>query len=241
MTYNCLIVDDEKPARDLIRSYVEQIGSLKLISECSNALEAADIISNQNIDIIFLDIQMPGLTGIDFIRTMQNQPEIILITAYENYAIEGFELDVSDYLLKPVEFQRFLKAVTKTIKSINNKGKKENQDSINVKIEKEFIFVKTNKELVKIAVNDILYVESLREYVQIITTKQKLITYQSIYKFAEVLPKNIFFRCHRSYIVNVSVIDKVIGNLIFIGKHRVPVSRGQRESFLEFINSDKLF
>lgn len=241
MKYNCLIVDDEKPARDLIKSYVEQIVSLKLIGECASALEAVDIVANQNIDIIFLDIQMPGLTGIDFIKSMKNSPAIILITAYENYAIEGFELDVTDYLLKPVEFQRFLKAVTKAIDSINNAKNINTADQIEKNKDNDFIFVKTNKELIKVAVKDILYVESLREYVQIITTKQKLITYQSIYKFAEVLPKNIFFRCHRSYIVNVSVIDKVIGNLIFIGKHRVPVSRGQRESFLEFINSNKLF
>lgn len=241
MKYNCLIIDDEKPARDLIKSYVEKIDKLNLIGECENALDAVDIVANQNIDILFLDIQMPGLTGIDFIKTMTKPPAIILITAYENYAIEGFELDVIDYLLKPVEFQRFFKAVTKAIESVNIKNNVKSLNHDEIKKDKEFIFIKTNKELVKVAIKDIIYVESLREYVQIITDKQKLITYQSIYKFNEVLPQNIFFRCHRSYIVNVSVIDKVIGNLIFIGKHRVPVSRGQRESFLEFINSDKLF
>jgi len=241
MKYKCLIIDDEQPARNLIKSYVKNIDKLELIAECENAIDAANIITEQNIDLIFLDIQMPGLTGIEFIKTMKNPPAIILITAYENYAVEGFNLDVTDYLLKPVEFPRFLKAVTKAIDSINSSKNINSADQSENNKENDFIFVKTNKELIKVAVKEILYVESLREYVQIVTNKQKLITYQSIYKFYEVLPQNIFFRCHRSFIVNVSVIDKVIGNLIFIGKHRVPISRGQRESFLEFINSNKLF
>ncbi|MGH1365988.1 MAG: LytR/AlgR family response regulator transcription factor [Calditrichia bacterium] len=244
--YNSIIVDDEKPARDLIESYIEKILELKLIAVCKNVMEAQPILNNRNIDILFLDIQMPELTGVEFLRLLNNMPATIFITAHSTYALEGYELDVVDYLLKPVEFGRFYKAVSKAINWLERTDDSKNRQSGHLATSADAedntsIFVKADKEIVKLNVNEILFIKSEREYVQIYARRKLVLTLQSLSKFTQVLPKKQFFRVHRSFIVNLQAIESIMGNTIYIKEHRIPISRGQRQEFLEMINKNQLF
>lgn len=239
----CLIVDDEQPARELIKSYIQNIPELEFTAECSNVLDAKQILDSEDIDILLLDIQMPNLSGLDFLKITKKQPATILITAFSEYALEGYELDVIDYLLKPAEFDRFYRAISKAIdwiKSRNHNTSVPAKESITENAP-EFIFIKADKEIVKIKCDQILFIESLREFVQIHTAAKKHITLQALSKFEEILPKDYFFRIHRSSIVNIKAIDKIIGNTVFIGKNQLSISRGQKELFFEMINRNKLF
>lgn len=240
--YKCLIVDDESPARDLIRNYINNIPELEVAGECSNVLDAKQILDSENIDILFLDIQMPNISGLEFLKITKKQPATVLITAYSEYAIQGYELDVIDYLLKPVEFDRFYKSVNKSIEWLNSQNISDKIVRIEDKETKtEFIFIKADKEIRKIKCDQILFIESLREFVQIHTTQKKHITLQSLSKFEEILPKDQFFRIHRSSIVNIKAIDKIIGNSVIIGKNTLAISRGQKDRFFSLINRNKLF
>ncbi len=244
MIYKCLIVDDEEPARNLIRSYIEKIPDLEAAAVCKNVMEAKSVLLNEEIDIMFLDIQMPELSGIEFLRMLKKIPATVLITAYSNYAIEGYELDVVDYLLKPVEFGRFYKAATKAIDFVKKQDPSAQKGETAAPAEKgsvKQIFVKADKEILKFDVDKIIFIESQREYVKIVTAKTKVMTLQSLSKFEEILPAEKFARVHRSFIVNIDTIDKIIGNTIFIKEHRIPISRGQRQTFIDMINKDKLF
>ncbi len=247
MKYKCLIVDDEKPARDLIETYVGKIQELELVAVCENVLTAKSILNENDIDILFLDIQMPELSGIEFLRLLKKTPATILITAHSNYALESYELDVVDYLLKPVEFSRFYKAVNKAMDSLGKDVSDHDPKHAAATVqsfpgeESKFIFVKADKEIIKLHTGEILFIESEREYVQIYARKQKVLTLQALSKFSEILPENQFFRVHRSYIVNIEAIESIMGNTIYIGEHRIPISRGQRQEFLDRINKDKLF
>lgn len=201
MKLNCLIVEDEPLAANVIEKYIGKIEGLILIEKCTNAISAFNILNKQKIDVLFLDIKMPQISGIEFLKTLKNPPKIILTTAYRDYALEGYELDVIDYLLKPISFERFLKAVNKLLFSsayqlpvIQSLSK--NSDS------GENIFVKSDKKMVKINLNDILYIEGLKDYIQIVTSKEKVITYLSLSAIEEKLPKELFIRIHRSFIVS---------------------------------------
>jgi len=241
--FNCLIVDDEQPARELIKNYIKNIPELVFSAECSNVLDAKQILESTEIDILLLDIQMPNLSGVDFLKILKKQPATILITAFSEYALEGYELDVIDYLLKPAEFDRFYKAINKAVEWIKSRNNIKSGTENNIKKENapEFIFIKVDKEIIKIKCDHILFIESLREFVQIHTGSKKYITLQALSKFEEILPKNYFFRIHRSSIVNIRAIDKVIGNTVIIGKNQLSISRGQKDLFFELINRNKLF
>ena len=238
--YKCLVVDDEQPARELIKSYIKNFPELEFAGECSNVLDAKLILDSNEIDILFLDIQMPNITGLEFLKILKKQPATILVTAFSEFALEGYELGVVDYLLKPVEFERFYKSVYKSIEWLNII----NPVSVNIENNKkklDYIFIKADKEIVKIKCDQILFIESLREFVQIHTPNKKYITLQALSKFEEILPPEQFFRIHRSSIVNIKAIDKIIGNSVIIGKSALTISRGQKESFFELINKNKLF
>lgn len=243
MAFNCLIVDDEKPARELIRTYVAKIPELSLIGMCENPIEAKSYLTRYEIDILFLDIRMPELSGVDFLKMLSKPPATIFITAYDHFALEGYNLDVVDYLLKPVEFNRFFKAVSKAMDSLKQPqlASPIKEEHVQAESKKDFIFVKADKEILKINITDILFIESEREYVHITTRKEKILTLQSLSRFNEILPQNQFFRVHRSFIVNIRAIESIMGNTIFIGKHSIPISRGQRQPFLDLINQDNLF
>ena len=239
---NAIIVDDEPLALDVLETYIDKLPEINLVARCNNALEANEALKNNSIDLMFLDIQMPQLTGIDFLKTLKNPPLVIFTTAYANYAIEGFELNAIDYLLKPISLERFMKAVNKAIEQIELQRKDspapaEAEDS-------DFIFVKADKKLVKIKYSDILYVEGLKDYVIIRMDTNRVITLQTMKSLEDKLPSNIFKRIHRSYIVNIDRINAVVGNMIEINekgqaKH-LPIGKNYREDLLNIINKNRL-
>lgn len=218
---NCLVVDDEPPALLLMEKYVNAIPLLHFSGKCTNAVDAMSILQKQSIDLIFLDIQMPGLLGTDFIRTLLDPPRIVFTTAYRKFAVEGFELDAVDYLLKPISFERFLKAVNKVMK-------------LNLPVaqtsapEPTFMMLRSDRRNVKVRLQDVLFIESLKDYVKVVMEDGSIISKQSISAIGESLPENDFLRIHRSFIVALSKIESFTAGIIQIGKYELPVSRSYR-------------
>lgn len=268
MTLTCIIVEDEPLARNLLTQYVLKTPSLTLHQAFSNPLEAMAFLQNTPTDILFLDIQMPEITGITLLKILQKKPIVILTTAYSEYAIEGYELDVTDYLLKPITFERFLKAVEKatrriistqpnqitvektTQKASNTEGGdlkvSENIESERVGNTSEnvafqpFIFVKDGTKLVKVRLYDILYIEGLKDYVTIYTKQKKIVTLQRLKVLESQLPENQFVRVHNSYIVSLEAIDVVHKERVQIGNTFLPISDTYRKSFKEFIERNNI-
>ena len=241
---NVIIVDDEPLAQDVLETYIQKIPELNLIEKCSNALEANEALKNHDIDLMFLDIQMPQLTGVDFLKTLSHPPLVIFTTAYPNYAIEGFELNALDYLLKPISLERFMKAVNKAEEQLELQSKGGSSSGGEEEEEPNFIFVKADKKLVKINYADIIYIEGLKDYVIIRMDNSRVITLQTMKSLEEKLPQNIFKRIHRSYIVNVDKIEAVVGNMIEVieknqAKHS-PIGKNYRDELLEIINKNRL-
>ena len=240
---NVIIVDDEPLAQDVLETHIEKVPELNLVQKCRNALEANDALRNNDIDLMFLDIQMPQLTGIDFLRTLSNPPLVIFTTAYPNYAVEGFELDALDYLLKPISLDRFIKATNKAIEQIslrNNTGSTSETFGDGL----DYIFVKADKKLIKVNYADVLYIEGLKDYVIIRMDASRVITLQTMKSLEEKLPAGQFKRIHRSYIVNVGKIRAIVGNMIEImekgqPKH-LPIGKNYREDLLNIVNQNKL-
>jgi len=236
---NVIIVDDEPLAQDVLETYIEKVPELKLVKKCSNALEANEALKSENIDLMFLDIQMPQLTGIDFLKTLTKPPLVIFTTAYDNYAIEGFELNALDYLLKPISLERFMKAVNKAMDQIDLQKK----DAGEIEGE-DYIFVKADKKLVKINYNDILYIEGLKDYVIIRMNASRVITLQTMKSLEEKLPQHMFKRIHRSYIINLNKINAIVGNMVEVieknqPKH-LPIGKNYRDELLEIVNKNRL-
>jgi two-component system, LytTR family, response regulator len=238
---SCLIVEDEPLARNLLTEYVSKVPDLKLVEACSSPLAALEILRKQQIDILFLDIQMPEITGISFLKTLQKKPFVILTTAYSQYALEGYELDVADYLLKPITFERFLRAVDKVSQRVSS-GQPASAPEIKTSAKQpdDFVFVKDGTKLVKVALGDILYVEGLKDYVTIHTKTQKVITLQRLKALEEQLPADRFIRIHHSYIVAVQAIDAVHKGEVKIGQLTIPISESYRRSFREFIEGKQI-
>jgi DNA-binding LytR/AlgR family response regulator len=237
-----IIVDDEPLALDVMETYVEKLPSLELVARCENAVQAFDVLSREEVDIMFLDIQMPQLTGIDFLKSLSNPPLVIFTTAYPNYAIEGYELNVIDYLLKPISFERFMKSVNKALSQLelqNDTGIPANTAE-NQNEEANFIFVKADKKLIKINYADIIYIEGLKDYVIIKMATSRVITLQTMKSLEEKLPSAIFKRIHRSYIVNLDKIDAVIGNMVEVDKKHLPIGKNYREELLDIVNRNRL-
>ena len=243
---NVIIVDDEPLALDVLETYIEKLPELNLLERCSNALEANEALKNHDVDLMFLDIQMPQLTGIDFLKTLTNPPLVIFTTAYDNYAIEGFELNATDYLLKPISLDRFMKSVNKAIDQIELKKKDSPTPvaSVNTNEAADFIFVKADKKLIKIKYQDIIYIEGLKDYVIIRMAESRVITLQTMKSLEAKLPSPMFKRIHRSYIVNIDKINAVIGNMVEVtekkqAKH-LPIGKNYREQLLTIINKNRL-
>ncbi len=236
-----IIVDDEPLALDVLETYIERLPSFELVARCENALQAFEVLSHETVDIMFLDIQMPQLTGIDFLKSLSNPPLVIFTTAYPNYAIEGFELNVMDYLLKPISFERFMKAVNKALSQLElqqesataNNAVEHNEDA-------NFIFVKADKKLIKINFAEILYIEGLKDYVIIKMATTRVITLQTMKSLEDKLPPSIFKRIHRSYIVNLDKITAVIGNMVEVDKKHLPIGKNYREELLDIVNKNRL-
>lgn len=242
MEINTLIVDDEPLALDVLETYIQRMPELKLVTRCANAFEANEALTSNNIDLMFLDIQMPQLTGIDFIKTLKNPPLVIFTTAFPNYAIEGFELDAVDYLLKPISADRFMKAANKAIEQIRlRQGKQGAELSVD---ESEFIFVKADKKYVKVKYDDIIYIEGLKDYVIIKLMTGRVITLQTMKSLEDKLPQKVFKRIHRSYIVNLDKINAIVGNMVEVlesGKSKhLPVGKNYRDDLLDMVQRNKL-
>jgi two-component system LytT family response regulator len=215
MKYNCIIVDDEPLAIEVIKTHVVNLGIFKIVGECSNTVEAYQILSYLKVDLMFLDIQMPGLKGTDFLKNLVNPPKVILTTAYRDYALEGYDLNVVDYLLKPIPYERFLRAVDKFL-SIES-GKSGNPEN------SEFIYLNINKKVHKIFIDEIVYVESIKDYLSIHTISGDIVAKHTISAFELLLPENEFVRIHRSYIVSIGKIKGFNSQFIEIGKKELPI------------------
>ena len=244
MKLSCLIVDDEPLARHLLEQYVTKIPQLDLLQSCGNPVEAIEILRENTVDILFLDIQMPEITGISLLKILQNKPYIVLTTAYSEYALEGYELDVTDYLLKPITFERFLKAIDKVqrLATANEISTETVPDTVSQFPETApaYIFVKDGTKLVKIKLNEIMYVEGLKDYVSIYTPTQKIVTLLRIKNLEEQLPETEFVRIHNSYIVALNWIDAILKEKVQIGNNFLPVSDTYRKSFKDFIDRNHI-
>ena len=230
---NCLIVDDEPIAREGMKEYINQVDYLYLVAECKSAAEAAGLLHKNKIDLVFLDIQMPGLTGIEFMKALAEPPLIIFTTAYPQYALECFELDVIDYLLKPISFARFLKSVEKAQSYLKAKDN-------NLNITNEFFFIKCNGKIEKIFIADVIYIEAMANYVIIHTQQKKYITYITFSGICKRLPDNLFMRIHKSYMVAVSAIKTIDDDEIITSTVSLPLSKSYKEQVMNKIEL-KLF
>lgn len=226
---NCLAVDDEPPALQVIEKYVTSIPALQLTATCNNAVDALAILQNNEIDLLFLDIQMPYILGTDFMRTLSNPPKVIFTTAFRKYALEGFDLDAVDYLLKPISFERFLKAVNKVMKLNLSVGENVSLDTVQKnKAIDEFIYLRADRKNIKVSLDNIFFIESLKDYIKVVTRDKTIVTKQSISSFEDTLPQHAFIRIHRSYIVAINKIETYSNDLIQIGKYELPISRSYR-------------
>lgn len=227
----CLVVDDEPLAREIICRYIEQMPHLELAGECANALQALSVLQHETVDLLFLDIRMPQLNGNDFIKTLKHPPKIIFTTAFPEYALEGYELDVLDYLMKPIPFERFLKAINKAYPL----GNKTEHNIAEEKKSEAFVYFRADRKMVKVMLADILYIESMKDYIKVITDKATIITKQSISSMEEMLPENSFIRVHRSYMVSLQHIRSFTSELIEIGNMEIPIGKLYRNTTLKVL------
>lgn len=236
MKLSCIIIDDEPLARKGLREYIGDVEFLHLEGEFDNPLKANDIIMNGTIDVIFLDIQMPKMTGLEFMKTLTNPPLVIFTTAYPQYAVDGFELNAVDYLLKPFSFERFWKAVVKA-RSFKDSGKLPQPGPVIA--DDEHFFIKTDNKLVKVNYSDILYVEALQNYIAVHTSSRKFITYLTFKAVEETLPHHMFLKVHKSYLVSLLKIESIEANEIIIGQHHIPISRNMKDEVMDKILKGK--
>ncbi len=224
--YRCVIIDDEPIAIRVIRNHLSAFDNFEIVAECNNALEAMPVLLKEKIDLLFCDIQMPQITGVDFVRSLAHPPKVIFTTAYRDYAVDAFELNVIDYLVKPISFERFTKALNHFLEwELHQNETAENLDSGN---HREFIFLKADKKHYKVNLSDILYFESLGDYVIAITAENKIVTKERISNLAENLPHKQFLQIHRSYIVSIDKIESVGPGFVEINKKKLPVGRNYK-------------
>lgn len=227
---SCIIVDDEPMAREILSSFVAKIPQLELIKTCSNAMEAFDIVNNSHIDLIFLDINMPEVSGLSLAKSINKKSKLIFTTAYREYAVDGFDLQAVDYLLKPIAFDRFLQSVNKFFELTNMNL------PVNSSLEKtpknDFIFVRADRKMLKVNFNEILYIESLSDYIKIHTKETTIVTRETISNIETKLPQNEFLRVHRSFIVAISQVTSYTNEYVEIGKKAISISRSYKDSVL---------
>lgn len=226
----CIIVDDEPLAIEIMESYVAKVEQLKLEGSFRNAVAAFTFLQQNPVDLIFLDIQMPKLSGIDFLKTLKNPPKVIFTTAFRDYAIDGFDLEVADYLLKPIPFDRFLKAVAKVLHT-----PVPSQTSSKVDSSDNYVYFKVDKKMIKVRMSDILYIESIKDYVKVKTNEKEIVTQQKISYLEESLPKESFLRIHRSFIVNREKIDAYSATDMEIGKFHIPIGRNYKNDVMKLL------
>lgn len=232
MMLRCIAVEDEPLALDLLEDNIRQVPFLQLVARCKNAFEATHTLQKENIDLVFLDIQMPGLTGLQFLKSLPSPPMVIFITAYKNFAHEGYELGVIDYLVKPVLFERFFKAVTKALEYSNFKNARSTDQTM------EYLFVYSEYSLIKVVINDIKYIEGLKDYIKIYVSgsPKPIITRLSLKAIQESLPSAKFNRVHKSFIVAIDKIKSIRNNRIKLEDDEIPMSEHYKESFFKSMN-----
>lgn len=228
--FRCLLVDDEHPALEILRTYITGMPSLEIAGECNHAMAAFEFLQRNRVDLIFLDVQMPRLLGTDLLKALPNPPKVIFTTAFRDYAVEGFELGAIDYLLKPYSFDRFLRAVHKAL-NLEQRNQPAQNDSVTQA--DRFLYVRADRKMVKVMVDDILYVESLKDYVRILLKEQQVITKQTITALEEMLPENDFVRIHRSFIVSLNKINSYNQHAVFLGKTELPVGPLYKQEFMK--------
>lgn len=234
MKLKCLVVDDEPLAQRVIEKYVGEVPFLELAGKCSDAFEAMEVLQQEEVDLLFLDINMPRLSGINFLKTLKNPPLVIITTAYTEYALEGYELNVLDYLKKPFSFERFLLAAQKAQEKLQVENKTVEVEETGENM--EFIFVKSNKKTFNVNLDTILYVEALGDYVKIYTTDGHIVTYQSLKGIEKLLPSKRFYRIHKSYIVSLSRIKSIEGNMVNMPNATLPIGNNYKQGFFQKIH-----
>jgi len=238
MTIKCIIVDDEIHARKVLEKYIHDFPHLELVHSCKNALEAMDILRYKQIDAMFLDINMPKLTGLSFLESLSHPPLVVITTAYREYALDAFELDVIDYLHKPIPFPRFVKAIAKVEEKLSLQDRTANKKTETaVSKTEDFIFVKADKKTIKLNFDDIKYIEGLGDYIKIHTKTKTIVSKLTIKKLEDLLPRNQFPRVHKSYIISLQLIESIEGNQIEIDQQKIPIGQSYRQGFMEIINS----
>ncbi len=230
-SYKVLLVDDEYLALDLLENFINEIPDLELVDRVKLPINAINVLNTEEIDILFLDIQMPTLSGMNLLKTLTKKPVTIFTTAYSEHAAEAFDLDAVDYLLKPFSFERFLQAVNKAKEQIDKKPKS-NKIEKSISLQNTFITIKADGKLFKIFHKNIRFIEGLKEYVSIVTNDGRFITLMSLKELEQSLPQNKFIRCHKSYIVNSSKVKSVEGNLLHLGDDKIPISRDKKSNVL---------
>ena len=221
----CITVDDEPLSRDVLRNFIHRVKDLELVAECADAFEAAHQLGKQRVDLLFLDINMPGLTGISLVRSLVEPPLIIFTTAYPQFAVEGFELDALDYLVKPYSFERFLRAVNRAMERLPDRSEKGTAA--------RKIIVKADRKLYAVEPSEILFIEGVGDYIRLHLAERRLVVHETIRDFVEALPGDKFMRIHKSYVVNLGRISYIEGNQVSIGSETVPVSPTHREELLK--------
>jgi len=237
MNIRCLIIDDEPLAQRVIEKYAENIPFLEIVRKCNSAMEAIEVLHDISVDLLFLDINMPRLNGMDFLKTLKNPPLVIVTTAYAEFAIQGYELDVVDYLMKPFAFDRFYKAIQKAEELLRGREQRNLDNQEAEAPEDTFIFIKSSKKTYKVNLDEILYIEALGDYVKIYTTDKMIISYQSLKNIETLLPAALFPRIHKSFIIALSRIDLIEGNQVKIKDRMIPIGTNFKVDFERLIKS----
>jgi DNA-binding LytR/AlgR family response regulator len=240
MSYRCLIVEDEPIARDIVKEYLDYLSSFEGVGECENAFEATEFLKDHPVDIIFLDIHLPKLSGLNFLKTLMKPPKVIITTAYQEYALEGFELDVSDYLLKPFSLERFMKAANKVAYELDLEHQQFSQPSANNDQQPgtasaKDLWVRFGNQLVKVPIEQILYLKAYGNYVKLVTAHSTYVAHQSLQQYASELEEQGFIRIHRSYVVPISKIEALEGNQVLIGGTKLPVGEQYKAALMRIL------
>jgi DNA-binding LytR/AlgR family response regulator len=236
MNLRCLLIDDEPPALKVLTSHISNISGLEIVAQCKNALEALDVLQQKTVDVIFLDIKMPKILGTNFLKNLSHPPKVIFVTAYREYAVEGYDLDAVDYLVKPVSFERFVKAITKVKRMM---GQETLTTGIDYKSNPDaFIYLKVDKNMQKVLINEIVYIESWKDYVKVFLTNNKhLLVKQSISAMENLLSEHKFLRVHRSYMISMNKISGYNGLSVQLNSTEIPIGRLYKQAVMDVINA----
>lgn len=235
MKLRCLIVDDETLAQDVIEKYIGTLPTLELVGKCENAIEAISFLHNNKVDLMFLDLNMPELSGLDMLKTLQDPPKVILTTAYSEYALESYEYGVEDYLLKPIKFERFIKAVNKVVQNLLNQHITKSDSGMDEEIS---IFLKEDQVIHRVKLNDILFVEAYGNYLKVNTQLKLFVVRETMHDMEARLPREKFIRVHKSYIISVSKILSLSGNRVYVADHEIPVGEMYKLGVKELLSRD---